>query len=192
MLSGIKYSFSNMKETLIMTPDNMLGFQRGLDMLDSSISELRRVAHSMMPEALMKFGLNAALKDFCTSINNSGVLKVIYQSHDADNLDISQTASVTIYRIVQELLNNSIKHAAATQVLVQLNKEDNKLLLTVEDDGKGFDIASLQEAKVRTDGSVGRGIGWTNIISRLDYLKGKLDIQSAPGKGTSVNIEITT
>jgi len=191
MLSGIKYSFSNMKETLIMTPDNMLGFQRGLDMLDSSISELRRVAHSMMPEALMKFGLNAALKDFCTSINNSGVLKVIYQSHDADNLDISQTASVTIYRIVQELLNNSIKHAAATQVLVQLNKEDNKLLLTVEDDGKGFDIASLQEAKVRTDGSVGRGIGWTNIKSRLDYLKGKLDVQSEPGKGTSVNIEIS-
>ena len=191
MLSGIKYSFSNMKETLIMTPDNMLGFQRGLDMLDSSISELRRVAHSMMPEALMKFGLNAALKDFCTSINNSGVLKVIYQSHDADNLDISQTASVTIYRIVQELLNNSIKHAAATQVLVQLNKEDNKLLLTVEDDGKGFDIASLQEAKVRTDGPVGRGIGWTNIKSRLDYLKGKLDVQSEPGKGTSVNIEIS-
>ena len=191
MLSGIKYSFSNMKETLIMTPDNMLGFQRGLDMLDSSISELRRVAHSMMPEALMKFGLNAALKDFCTSINNIGVLKVIYQSHDADNLDISQTASVTIYRIVQELLNNSIKHAAATQVLVQLNKEDNKLLLTVENNGKGFDIASLQEAKVRTDGSVGRGIGWTNIKSRLDYLKGKLDVQSEPGKGTSVNIEIS-
>ena len=182
MLSGIKYSFSNMKETLIMTPDNMLGFQRGLDMLDSSISELRRVAHSMMPEALMKFGLNAALKDFCTSINNSGVLKVIYQSHDADNLDISQTASVTIYRIVQELLNNTIKHAAATKVLVQLNKEDNKLLLTVEDDGKGFDIASMQNAS---------GIGWTNIKSRLDYLKGKLDIQSEPGKGTSVNIEMS-
>lgn len=182
MLSGIKFSFSNMKETLIMTPDNMLGFQRGLDMLDSSISELRRVAHSMMPEALMKFGLNAALKDFCTSINNSGVLKVIYQSHDADNLDISQTASVTIYRIVQELLNNSIKHAAATKVLVQLNKEDNKLLLTVEDDGKGFDIALLQNAS---------GIGWTNIKSRLDYLKGKLDIQSEPGKGTSVNIEMS-
>ena len=182
MLSGIKFSFSNMKETLIMTPDNMLSFQRGLDMLDSSISELRRVAHSMMPEALMKFGLNAALKDFCTSINNSGVLKVIYQSHDADNLDISQTASVTIYRIVQELLNNSIKHAAATKVLVQLNKEDNKLLLTVEDDGKGFDIALLQNAS---------GIGWTNIKSRLDYLKGKLDIQSEPGKGTSVNIEMS-
>jgi len=190
MLSGIKYSFSNMKDNLIMTPENMQGFERGLDMLDSSINELRRVAHSMMPEALMKFGLNAALKDFCTSTNNSGVLKVIYQSHDADHLDISPTASVTIYRIVQELLNNSIKHAAATQVLVQLNKEDNKLLLTVEDDGKGFDIASLQDAKVRPDGSVGRGIGWTNIKSRLDYLKGKLDIQSAPGKGTSVNIEI--
>ena len=90
-------------------------------------------------------------------------LKVIYQSHDADNLNISQTASVTIYRIVQELLNNSIKHAAATQVLVQRNKEANKLVLKEKDNGKGFDIASLQNAT---------GIGWANIKNRLDYLKG--------------------
>jgi signal transduction histidine kinase len=182
MLSGIKYSFSNMKDNLIMTPENMLGFERGLNMLDSSISELRRVAHSMMPEALMKFGLNAALKDFCTSINGSGVLKVVYQSYGIDDLKIEQAANVTIYRIVQELLNNVIKHAAANKAVVQVNKEGNKLLITVEDDGKGFDTALLHQSQ---------GIGWTNIQNRLDYLKATLDVQSGEGKGTSVNIEIT-
>ena len=89
--------------------------------------------------------------------------------------------SITIYCIVQELLNNCIKHAAATLVVVQMIREDSKLLLTVEDNGKGFDTAQLQQSK---------GIGWLNIHNRLDYLKGKVDIQSAPGKGTSVNIEI--
>lgn len=182
MLSGAKYSFSNMKDNLIMTPENMQGFERGLDMLDSSISELRRVAHSMMPEALMKFGLNAALKDFCTGINVSGIIKVVYQSYGVDDIKLEQAASVTIYRIIQELLNNVIKHAAATKAVVQVNKEDNKLLITVEDDGKGFDTSLLKEAK---------GIGWTNIQNRLGYLKATLDVQSGEGKGTSVNIEIT-
>jgi len=181
MLSGIKYSFSHMKDNLITTPENMQGFERGLDMLDSSINELRRVAHSMMPEALIKFGLNAALKDFCTSINSSGVIKVVYQSYGMDNVKMEQAASVTIYRIVQELLNNCIKHAAAKTAMVQLHKEGGKLLLTVEDDGKGFDADVLKQSK---------GIGWSNIENRLNYLKGKADLQTEPGKGTSVNIEI--
>jgi two-component system, NarL family, sensor kinase len=182
VLSGVKYSFNNMKDNLIMTPENMLGFERGLHMLDSSISELRRVAHSMMPEVLMKFGLNTALKDFCTSINGSGVIKIVYQSYGIDDLKLEQATSVTIYRIVQELLNNVIKHAAATKAVVQVNKEGNKLLITVEDDGKGFDTALLNQAK---------GIGWTNIKYRLDYLQGKLDVQSQAGKGTLVNVEVT-
>jgi signal transduction histidine kinase len=182
MLSGVKYSFNHMKDNLIMTPENMQGFERGLDMLDSSINELRRVAHSMMPEALMKFGLNAALKDFCTSINGSGVLKVLYQPYGLEGLQVAAPVSVTIYRIVQELINNSIKHATASQAIVQLHREDNKLLLTVEDNGKGFDTQLLSQA---------RGIGWSNIKNRLDYLKAKLDVQSVLGKGTSVNVEIT-
>jgi two-component system, NarL family, sensor kinase len=140
------------------------------------------VAHSLMPEALLKFGLNAALKDFCTSINSSGVLKVIYQPYGLENLKADPTVSVTIYRIVQELINNSIKHADATQAIVQLHKEDNKMLLTVEDDGKGFDTSLLDKPT---------GIGWNNIKNRLDYLNAKLDLQSIPGRGTSVNVEIT-
>src|SRR4030095_5863905 len=69
MLSGIKYSFQNVKDSLVMTPDNHQAFERTMDMLDSSIKEMRRVAHNMMPAALVKFGLDTALKDFCNDIN---------------------------------------------------------------------------------------------------------------------------
>lgn len=181
MLSGIKHSFRHMKDNMVMTSENMKGFERGLDMLDSSISELRRVAHSMMPETLLKSGLDSALKDFCISINGSGAIKVTYQSYGLENLKIDPTTSITLYRIVQELLNNSIKHAEANKAVVQITHEPGKLLLTVEDDGKGFDKQILENSK---------GIGWQNILNRLAYLKGKLDIQTAPGKGTSVNIEV--
>ncbi len=181
MLSGIKFSMNSMKGNLIMTPENAQAFERSMDMLDSSIKEMRRVAHNMMPEALVKFGLDTALKDFCNDINQSGALKINYQSIGLENGGIEQTTAITIYRIVQELINNTMKHAAATTAIVQVTKSNNQIAVTVEDDGNGFDPVILQGAK---------GIGWTNIQSRVDFLKGTLDVQSAAGKGTSVHIEL--
>ena len=84
-----------------------------------------------------------------------------------------------MYRIVQELLNNIVKHAAATEVLVQIMRHDINLNITVEDNGKGFDVSSSQNK--------GNGLG--NVRSRVDYLKGQLDIQSVEGKGTSIHID---
>ena len=84
MMSGIKYSLQTMKKNLIMTPENQQAFERSMDMLDSSINEMRRVAHNMMPEALVKFGLDTALNDFCDDVNQSGALQVSYQSIGMD------------------------------------------------------------------------------------------------------------
>ena len=183
MLSGIKHSFNAMKGNLVMTPENHQAFERSMDMLDSSIKEMRRVAHNMMPEALVKFGLDTALKDFCNDINQSGALQINYQSIGLQNENIDQTTAITIYRIVQELINNSIKHANAKMAIVQLSKEKNSINVTVEDDGNGFDTSILQRAN---------GMGWSNIQSRIEYLKGTLDVQSSAGKGTSVHIELDT
>ena len=180
MLSGIKYSFNTMKRNLIMTPENQQAFERSMDMLDSSIKEMRRVAHNMMPEALVRFGLDTALEDFCNDINHSGALQVSYQSIGLVNENLDQTTAITIYRIVQELINNTMRHAAAKSAIVQVTRADNQLAVTVEDDGKGFDTIILKQSK---------GIGWTNIQHRVDFLKGKMDVNSQPGKGTSVHIE---
>ena len=180
MLSGVKYSLTNMKSNLIISEENAAVFERSLDMIDSSISELRRVAHNMMPEALIKFGLDEALKDYCNSINVTNITQVKYQSFGMEER-LEANTEIIIYRIVQELLNNTLKHASATEVLVQLLREQNRLSITVEDNGKGFDTNDLQKTK---------GAGWANIKSRVDYLKGKMDLNSEPGKGVSVNIEI--
>lgn len=181
MLSGIKFSLNTMKGNLVMTPENAQAFERSMDMLDSSIKEMRRVAHNMMPEALVKFGLDTALKDVCTDINQSGALQVNYQSIGMQQVQINSVTASTIYRIVQELLNNTIKHASAKNAIVQLSKTDGILSVTVEDDGKGFDTAILKQT---------RGIGWDNIQNRVEFLKAKMDVDSSPGKGTSVHIEI--
>lgn len=180
MLSGIKYSFQTMKENLSMTPENQQAFGRSLDMLDSSIKEMRRVAHNLMPEVLVHYGLDAAIKDFTSELKSSGIIKVVYQSMGMENKKIEQSLALGIYRIVQELLNNVVKHSEATEVLVQLFAEKEKLVVNVEDNGKGMEITQLEKTE---------GMGWKNIRLRTGLLNGNTDIQSEPGKGTAVNLE---
>lgn len=179
LLSGVKFSLSNMKDNLIITPDNRAVFERSLDMLDTSIKELRRVAHNMMPEILTRFGLNEALKEYCNSINTTKLLSVKYQSLGMETR-LEQSTEIIIYRIVQELMNNILKHAVACEAFVQLIKEQNRLSVVVEDNGKGFDV-NLPGNK--------EGAGLINVRSRVDYLKGQLAIHAEPGKGTLINIE---
>jgi signal transduction histidine kinase len=180
MLSGIKYSLNNMKENLIMTPGDAQAFEHSINMLDNSISEMRRVAHNLMPENLLKFGLAAAIQDYCSEIQLNGMLQVHSQYIGLKDKAIDQSLSVTVYRITQELLNNVIKHAGATQAIVQIGVTESQLTITAEDNGKGLADEAIKTAT---------GIGWKNIYSRVNYHKGSISIQSQPDKGTSVFIE---
>ena len=182
MLSGVKISFSNMKENLVMDASSAAVFERSINQLDNSIRELRKVAHNLMPEALVKFGLIDATKDFCNTMALSSNVKINCENFGEKRI-LGNTADIYIYRIVQELVNNAIKHAAATQILVQLSTTNNRVLITVEDDGKGFDKNILDSEN---------GIGLSNIKHRVDYFKGKIEINSKLGAGTSINIELTT
>ena len=94
------------------------------------------------------------------------------------NVSVNRDIALNVYRIVQELLNNVVKHAAATEVLVQATYGDGAFSITVEDNGRGFDTTT--QAK---------GVGWESIRNRVAYLKGSVDVQSTSGKGTSVFIE---
>jgi signal transduction histidine kinase len=180
MLSGVKLSLSNMKGNVVLAAEHVDVFERALDMLDNSIHELRRVAHNLMPESLVKFGLAASLKDFCDFINSSKVITVIFQQIGTYKR-LEMSVEVVLYRIANELVNNTLRHASATELIIQLNYDDHSLTLTVEDNGKGFDQNVLE----RTTGS-----GWPNIKSRVAFLKGLLDVQTSAGNGTSVNITI--
>ena len=180
MLSGVKLSFVNMKENMVMDAESVSTFENSILQLDNTIAELRKVAHNLMPEALVKFGLKNAVLDYCNAMQLSSKTKIIFEQMGIER-QLSNTADLYIYRIIQELINNAIKHAAPNQILVQLTKTTDKILLTVEDNGKGFNTEQLQFAK---------GIGMKNIHQRVNYFKGKMDITSQSAEGTSVNIEL--
>lgn len=156
--------------------DNNL--EKVVELIDNASIESRRISHNLLPENLIKKGLNTALEDFVHSINESGLISASYQSINLKT-SLPQSLQLSIYRIVQELLNNIIKHAYATEALIQLQENESHLMITVEDNGKGF---STKEKS--------KGIGLSNIESRLSLLKGKLKIDSDQKEGTSVYIEL--
>jgi two-component system NarL family sensor kinase len=177
MLSGVKFQLNSMKGNVILSEENAETFTRSISQLDNAIAEMRRVAHNMMPEALLKFGLIDTLKNYCESVSQNSGLAVTFQSFGFQNR-MDQSTEIVLYRIVQELLNNTVKHAKATQAQVQFSRIENIISLTVEDNGKGFDVKNLAK----------KGIGLSNIQHRVDYLNGKMDIKSDE-KGTSTHIE---
>jgi signal transduction histidine kinase len=182
MLSGVKLSFVNMKENMIMDAPSVQSFEASILQLDNTIAELRKVAHNLMPEALVKFGLKNAVLDFCNSMQLSSKTKIIFEQMGVDR-QLSNTADLYIYRIIQELINNAIKHAQPSQILVQLTKAEKNILITVENDGNYFDTESIKNAT---------GIGMKSVQQRVDYFTGKMDITSDEKNGTSINIELNT
>lgn len=178
MLSTVKLYLGSVRGNMVMPEASAQLFGRSIDQLDQSIGELRRVARDLMPEALSRFGLVPALRDVCDAITHSQALQVQFQAYGLDVERLPQRTEVVVYRLVQELLNNVVKHAQARQVIVQLIRDADHVQLVVEDDGRGFDPATAQG-----------GVGLRSIQARVDYLRGTIDIQSAPGKGTTTSIE---
>lgn len=179
-LSGISMNLSKLdKDEPKEYPKKQL--QKVMKDLNDSLTELRNVARNMMPETLVKFGLKAALKDYCSSMTGSET-KVTLQFYGSDKgININQ--QVTMYRVIQELINNAIKHAKASEVLVQYMREGSQVDITVEDNGIGFDKSkSLKEKD--------SGMGLSNLQTRVAYLKGNIDFESEENEGTTVNVHI--
>ncbi len=180
LLSGAKYSLTNLKEKIPLSDDNSLRFERSLELLNTSIADLRRVAHDLMPGALSKFGLKEALRDFCEAMHNTTGINIMYQQY-GQNREPESTPAIFIYRIIQELVNNAVKHARATAIVVGVVMHDSKIDITVEDNGIGFN-KNIADTK--------KGAGIKNVEYRVEYLTGTFDIDTEPGKGTTVYIQV--
>ncbi|MBC9797881.1 tetratricopeptide repeat-containing sensor histidine kinase [Sinomicrobium weinanense] len=177
LLSGIKLSLSNSLGKMQEAPEKE-AVSGAVKHIDEAVDELRFIAQSLMPQVLHIQGLGEAVKQFCSKIAHPDI-SVTCQVINVGN-DIPEDTQITVYRIIQELVNNAVKHAEASQILVQLQQSKDVLFLTVEDNGKGFDPDTTLKSG---------GLGMSNLKARMELLEGEMDISSAPGTGTSVNLE---
>lgn len=147
-------------------------------LIDQASLEVRRIAHNMTPTALLQDGLLAVIEEMAEGLRQGQKMEVIVQT--IGQLDrLPENYEVMLYRIVQELVQNIIKHAQASKVIIQIHRRDHELNLLVEDDGTGFETKD-------TDA----GIGLQSIAARVRYLRGELDIDAVPGEGTTIVITI--
>ncbi len=153
--------------------------EKTMAMVDESCTEVRSIAHQMTPNALIKGGLVSALRDFINKIPTDK-LKISLETKGIDK-PLESTTETVLYRVIQESVNNVIKHAGATSLDILLLCDANEITVSIEDNGKGFNSAERSNFA---------GIGLKNMISRVEYLKGTVDISSTIGKGTLVAIFI--
>ena len=182
VLSAAKLKLSSLEESkMILSAGQLENYQDSLALLDEASTELRNISHNIMPATLSKLGLEAALQNLIGKIATHSNIQINFTTHGLENR-IEENTEMSIYRIVLELINNIVKHAAAKKVTLQLIKYPTYINLVIEDNGVGFNFEKIIEEK--------KGIGMGNIFSRVDYLKGTVEIDSLPGKGTTVIIEI--
>lgn len=153
-------------------------FQEVSQLIEIAVCEIRNISHNLAPEMILEEGLGYAIQSFCQRVNKPDFQMHCYVIGELPELD--KGSQLTIYRVIQECVTNILKHAQATEGIVQLIEEQGRLLITIEDNGKGFDTEPVWT----------NGIGFHNLNTRIKSLYGNLDIRSCIGKGTSVFIEI--
>jgi len=162
-----------------VAPEDEKILQNALALLDQSVVEVRNISHNLMPAALSGKGLKEALTELSEKMNTikKPALQFEYISHSAKAME--KSVEVAVYRVIQETLNNMVKHASADFIFLQIKQSDKKLEILIRDNGKGFDVKNVDESL---------GLGWKNISTRLSLIHGKFDIQSEIGMGTIINM----
>lgn len=178
LLSTVKAHFTTIQKEIEQL-EKLNITEKTNSLIDEACIEVRRISHNMMPHALSMSGLEGAISDAADNFKAEGY-QVTLEVKDLPE-KIEGTREIMIYRLIQEILSNIRKHADAKSILIQLISHENEINLMVEDDGKGFNFHEALEKG---------GLGLKSINSRVQFLDGSIDWDTAPGKGTTVNISI--
>ncbi len=177
VLATVKMQINGIQNTYPEVTE-LSAYQTAESLIDDACDSVRSISHDMMPSIIHDQGLEHATAKLCNLISSKETLHIDFIPFQLE-LVKDKEIQFQVYRIVQELLKNIIKHANASEVIVQITNEDETLDITVEDDGKGFDVAAVKE-----------GIGLENIKFRVEHLKGSLDIASTINEGSTFNVQI--
>ncbi|AFL84200.1 signal transduction histidine kinase [Belliella baltica DSM 15883] len=181
LISALRLQISNLNNDSKDLENKAAIVDKSEEILKEMHTEIRNIAFNLMPATLIQYGLKESLNEFAQRINNSGKIKVIVDTHEMSKR-LSEIQEISLYRVIQEWVNNVIKYSKAQKITIQLVQHDNELNLLIEDDGEGFDINILQNSL---------GNGWRNIQSRLNRIKADFEIDSHPDRtGSSFIIDL--
>jgi len=170
------------EETTPPLPGSAAGsLNRAINLLDGAIAESRQISRNLSSEMLMEHGLIPTIQEMIERINGSGMMKASFQVFGLSR-SLPKHIEQNLFRIIQELLNNVIKHSRASEVTVQCIEHDNALIVMVEDDGVGIKSSPVHMPA--------HGMGLANVQTRLSVMSGSMAIDSTPGRGTVITLDI--
>ena len=171
----------NLKSLEDGTRDRNEVFSDSTTVLEEMYRELKGICFNLMPQTLIKFGITDALKEFASRVNETGKVSIQTDFFGIENR-LPDVQEISIYRIVQEWINNMIKYSDVDKVTLQLTKDDQETTLMIEDNGTGFDLNILKD---------GKGNGWRNMNSRVNLMKADLIVDTSPGmRGNTLIVNI--
>ncbi|MGE4586110.1 MAG: sensor histidine kinase [Mangrovibacterium sp.] len=185
LLSTVKMSVSSLAQ-LEHDPASREIVQNTEMIINESIKSLKEISNNLSPHVLNNFGLQRALRNFINKINTARIIRIHLDSN-LENERFNSDMEVVLYRVLCELINNTIKHAKAKNIRICLVKKGKNITIVYTDDGRGMS----KERTAERSSSV-RGMGLSNIFSRINSMKGEISIDSEPGKGMHVTIKVKT
>jgi two-component system, NarL family, sensor kinase len=148
--------------------------------VDETIQRIRQIAFNLMPNTLIRKGLAAAIEELISKVTESLPLKISYQLNSIP--DISLQKSINLFRMLQEIIQNTVKHSGASELYINLAAKDKYIVLTTEDNGKGFDFEKVNDQN--------KGLGLRNLTSRAEIMNGHIAVETGAGKGVKYKFEI--
>jgi signal transduction histidine kinase len=181
ILSTVKMSLSSL--TRVEKDDQTKKILRNTDMvIEEAIKSIREISNNLSPHILSNFGLNKAMRNFINKINYSDSIKIKFTCN-FENDRFESNTEVVLYRVLCELINNTIKHAEATLITISIEKIPGKILCKYKDNGKGFDMGLLSPAQHS-------GMGYSNMVTRINSLNGSFNLTTEKEKGTKASITV--
>jgi two-component system, NarL family, sensor kinase len=176
LLSVTKLNFNTLNQYVDAHQNSLQLTQQVRESLDEAMGQVRRISRELVPTTLERFGLSAALQEFASRSNQANSLVVTYQHLGNENHRLTPKLELMLYRVAQELINNAIRHAEATNIHVQLSLPPQDFSMFVEDDGVGFDPAEVRKRPQP-------GLGLDSIEGRLTIIDHQILYYSRPKKG---------
>lgn len=179
-LATVRMQVENLERNLDKVDDPKELLKKTHTLVNEAYDKVRSISHERNSGVMAKDGLLPAVQKLARTVSNANSLTVDVQDFGLENR-IANELEITIFRIIQELVTNIVKHAHASEASISLTQHDNELNIMVEDNGKGFKVGKLQDKD---------GIGLGSIERRIEHLEGSMEVDSAIGRGTSISIDI--
>lgn len=177
LLSTAKLTLSAIDQPASTEISKMLS--NSMQILDEATREVRTISHNLMPATLTQIGLGAALHDLFMKINESNLLRIHLNVTGLEER-LPPSTEIAVYRVIQEIINNMIKHSKADTITVKIVRSESSMYLSISDNGVGFAKELIAKST---------GLGWKNIFSRISMLNGEIDVETESGSGTSISIQ---